>query len=200
MTKFEVLDIIKKFVEGKINVAEFKTLCSTNNTLREMIKNYNSYNINVRYKNNLLNMIDKCNWKSCYDQRDLQLIFTIFLYKNNIEDVVPTNKYAEKCLIYADLIPDWLSDDAMTYVDEEIIDKAPEELNEKDKKKWIKQRIKETFKYEKKPPEFAQEGVWPQDEDGNFLVFRKQKEKGELVTYTFVNPKTKEEVECQEMY
>ena len=88
----------------------------------------------------------------------------------------------------------------MTYVDEEIIDKAPEELNEKDKKKWIKQRIKETFKYEKKPPEFAQEGVWPQDEDGNFLVFRKQKQKGELVTYTFVNPKTKEEVEFQELY
>jgi len=42
--------------------------------------------------------------------------------------------------------------------------------------------------------------VWPQDEDGNFLVFRKQKQKGELVTYTFVNPKTKEEVEFQELY
>ncbi|MGN1163114.1 MAG: hypothetical protein ACI4T2_04295 [Christensenellales bacterium] len=200
MTKVEALNIIKEFVEGEIDVEEFRTMCLTNNSFRDIIKDYNSYNIKDKYNNNLLNMIDKCNWKNFDVQRDLQLIFTIYLYKNSTEKLIPTNKYAEKCSIYGDLVPEWLPDDAMTFVDEEIIAKAPEELSEKDKKKWIKEQIKKTFKYEKRPPEFAQEGMWPQDEDGNFLVFRKQKQKGELVTYTFVNPKTKEEVEFQELY
>lgn len=200
MTKFEALDIIKKFVEGEMNIDNFKKICIYNQEFRELIKDCENMNIGQKYNFEILNMLDNCNWKTPSQQYKIFLIFLFYLADNDIKDFKETNIYFEKACLYGDLIPDWLSDDAMTYVDEEIIEKVPEELNEKDKKKWIKQRIKETFKYEKKPPEFAQEGVWPQDEDGNFLVFRKQKEKGELVTYTFVNPKTKEEVECQEMY
>ena len=36
--------------------------------------------------------------------------------------------------------------------------------------------------------------------DGNFLTFVSQKEKGDLVKYTFINPKTKEIVELEEFY
>lgn len=199
MLKSDALKIIKNFVEGKISILDFKAQCKNDLEFRNFIKNVNNNMVEDKFDNNILKMVDKINWNNYSNQFKIQLAFARILFDENIE-MKRTSLYYEKACEFADLIPDWLSDDAMTYVDEEIIDKVPEELNEKDRKKWIKQRIKETFKYEKKPPEFAQEGVWPQDEDGNFLVFRKQKEKGELVTYTFVNPKTKEEVECQEMY
>ncbi len=111
-----------------------------------------------------------------------------------------TNTYYQKAVEFADFIPDWLSDDAMEYVDENIIAKVPNDLSDKEKKKWIRKQIKETFKYEKRPPEFAQSGIWPKDKDGNFLVFRKQIDDGEKTTYIFVNPNTKQEYKFEEMY
>ena len=200
MTKAEALNIIKEFVEGKLHIDDFKKICVHNQEFRQLIKDCENLNIGKKYNFEILKMLDNCNWKNYSQQHKIFLIFLFYLADNGIKDFKETNIYFEKACEFADLVPDWLPDDAMTFVDEEIIAKAPEELCEKDKKKWIKEQIKKTFKYEKRPPEFAQEGMWPQDEDGNFLVFRKQKQKGELVTYTFVNPKTKEEVEFQELY
>lgn len=194
------MQTIKNFVEGTLSIDKFKTICITDVDFREAVKDFKDMNTGDKYDYNILNMIDNCNWNNVNQQFKIQIIFADFLVHENISDFVRTKLYFDKACLYEDLIPDWLSDDAMTYVDEEIIEKVPENFSEKDKKKWIKQQIKETFKYEKRPPEFAQEGVWPQDEDGKFLVFRNQKQKGDLVTYTFVNPKTKQEIECQEMF
>lgn len=200
MLKSEALKIIKQFVEGKLDINSFKNICIFNQEFREQIKDCQNMNIGKEYNYEILKMLDHINWKNFSQQNKIHLIFLFYLVDNNIKDFKETEMYLEKARYYSDLIPDWLSDDAMTYVDEKIIEKVPENFSEKDKKKWIKQQIKETFKYEKRPPEFAQEGVWPQDEDGKFLVFRNQKQKGDLVTYTFVNPKTKQEIECQEMF
>lgn len=200
MLKSEALKIIKQFVEGKLDINSFKNICIFNQEFREQIKDCQNMNIGKEYNYEILKMLDHINWKNFSQQDKIHLIFLFYLVDNNIKDFKETEMYLEKARYYSDLIPDWLSDDAMTYVDEKIIEKVPESFSEKDKKKWIKQQIKETFKYEKRPPEFAQEGVWPQDEDGKFLVFRNQKQKGDLVTYTFVNPKTKQEIECQEMF
>lgn len=200
MKKSEALELIKNFVEGKLDINKFKDVCLYNQEFRQQIKDCQNMNIGKQYNYEILKMLDSANWQNFSQQNKIHLIFLFYLVDNNIRDFNETETYLQKARFYSDLIPDWLSDDAMTYVDEEIIEKAPENLSDKDKKKWIKQRIKETFRYEKKPPEFAQEGVWPRDEDGNFLVFRKQKEKGDLVTYIFVNPKTKQEIECEEIF
>ena len=200
MLKSEALELIKNFVEGNLDINKFKDICLFNQEFRQQIKDCQNMNIGKQYNYEILKMLDSANWQNFSQQNKIHLIFLFYLVDNNIKNFKETEIYLEKARLYSDLIPDWLSDDAMTYVDQEIIEKTPQNLSEKDKKKWIKQRIKETFKYEKRPPEFAQEGIWPQDEEGNFLVFRKQKEKGDLVTYTFVNPKTKQEVEYQEMF
>ena len=200
MEKSEIINIIKDFISGSFSIEQFKKICKTNQVFRDKVKDFKDMNIGEKFHYDMLDMIDNCNWNSANQQFKIQIIFSDFLIDNNIKGFSKTDLYFEKACLYENLIPDWLSDDAMTYVDEEIIEKAPENLSDKDKKKWIKQRIKETFRYEKKPPEFAQEGIWPQDEDGNFLVFRKQKEKGDLVTYIFVNPKTKQEIECEEIF
>ena len=200
MKKSEALELIKNFVEGKLDINKFKDICLYNQEFRQQIKDCQNMNIGKQHNYEILKMLDSANWQNFSQQNKIHLIFLFYLVDNNIRDFNETETYLQKARFYSDIIPDWLSDDAMTYVDQEIIEKTPENLSDKDKKKWIKQRIKETFRYEKKPPEFAQEGVWPQDEEGNFLVFRKQIEDGEKVIYTFVDPNTKQEYTFEETY
>lgn len=199
MEKKELFDIIKKFVEGDMPIQQFKDFCKENLEFRNFISEQNNYMVEKKYDSNLLKMVDNMNWNNYSNQFKLQLAFAKILFDENIS-MKRTNTYYQKAVEYADIVLDWLSDDAMEYIDENIIDKVPNDLSDKEKKKWIKKQIKETFKYEKQPPEFAQSGIWPQDEDGNFLVFRKQIEDGEKVTYVFVDPKTKQEYTFEEMF
>ena len=199
MEKKELFDIIKKFVEGDMPIQQFKDFCKENLEFRNFISEQNNYMVENKYDSKLLKMVDNMNWNNYSNQFKLQLAFAKILFDENI-NMARTNKYYQKAVEYADIVPDWLSDDAMEYVDENIINKIPNDLSDKEKKKWIRKKIKETFKYEKRPPEFAQSGIWPQDENGNFLVFRKQIEDGEKVIYTFVNPNTKQEYTFEEMF
>ena len=199
MEKKEALEIIKKFVEGDMPIQQFKDFCKENLEFRNFISENNNYMVEKKYDSNLLKMVDNMNWNNYSNQFKLQLAFAKILFDENIS-MKRTNTYYQKAVEYADIVLDWLSDDAMEYVDENIINKIPNNVSDKEKKKWIKNQIKETFKYEKRPPEFAQSGIWPQDEDGNFLVFRKQIEDGEKVTYVFVDPKTKQEYTFEEMF
>ena len=199
MEKKEALEIIKKFVEGDMPIQQFKDFCKENLEFRNFISEQNNYMVEKKYDSNLLKMVDNMNWNNYSNQFKLQLAFAKILFDENI-NMARTNKYYQKAVEYADIVPDWLSDDAMEYVDENIINKIPNDLSDKEKKKWIKKQIKETFKFEKQPPEFAQSGIWPQDEDGNFLVFRKQIEDGEKVTYVFVDTNTKQEYTFEEMF
>ena len=199
MEKQEALEIIKKFVEGDLPIQQFKDCCKENLEFRNFISEQNNYMVEKKYDSNLLKMVDNMNWNNYSNQFKLQLAFAKILFDENI-NMARTNKYYQKAVEYADIVPDWLSDDAMEYVDENIIDKVPNDLSDKEKKKRIKKQIKETFKFEKQPPEFAQSGIWPQDEDGNFLVFRKQIKDGEKVTYVFVDPNTKQEYTFEEMF
>ncbi len=199
MEKKELFNIIKKFVEGDMPIQQFKDFCKQNLEFRNFISEQNNYMVEKKYDSNLLKMVDNMNWNNYSNQFKLQLAFAKILFDENI-NMARTNKYYQKAVEYADIVPDWLSDDAMEYVDENIINKIPNDLSDKEKKKWIRKKIKETFKFEKQPPEFAQSGIWPQDENGNFMVFRKQIEDGEKVIYTFVNPSTKQEYTFEEMF
>lgn len=200
MEKNEIINTIKGFISGSLSIGQFKKICKSDQSFRNEIKHFKDMNIGDKFDYDMLKMIDNCNWNYVDQQFKIQIIFSDFLIDKNIKGFPKTDLYYEKACLYSDLVPDWLSDDAMEYVDEEIISKTPIDLPEKDKKKWIKKQIKETFKYEKRPPEFAQSGIWPKDEDGNFLVFRKQIEDGEKVTYIFVDTKTKQECKFEEQY
>ena len=153
MLKSEIIQNIKNFVEGTLSIDKFKKICITDVDFREAIKDIKDMNIGDKFDYEILKMIDNCNWNNARQQFKIQIIFSNILGRNNITDFSETDLYFNKFCLYSDLIPDWLSDDAMTYVDEEIIEKVPENFSEKDKKKWIKQQIKETFKYEKKGEE-----------------------------------------------
>ena len=200
MEKNEIINTIKSFISGSLSIGQFKKICESDQSFRNEIKHFKDMNIGDKFDYDMLKMIDNCNWNNADQQFKIQIIFSDFLIDKNIKGFPKTDLYYEKACLYSDLVPDWLSDDAMEYVDENIIDKVPNDLSDKEKKKWIKKQIKETFKYEKQPPEFAQSGIWPKDEDDNFLVFRKQIENGEKVTYIFVDTKTKQECKFEEQY
>ncbi len=200
MEKNEIINTIKGFISGSMSIGQFKKICKSDQSFRNEIKRFKDMNIGDKFDYDMLKMIDNCNWNYVDQQFKIQIIFSDFLIDKDIKGFPKTDLYYEKACLYSDLVPDWLSDDAMEYIDENIIEKVPEDFSEKEKKKWIKKQIKETFKYEKRPPEFAQSGIWPKDEDGNFLVFRKQIDDGEKVTYIFVDTKTKQECKFEEQY
>ena len=200
MEKNEIINTIKGFISGSMSIGQFKKICKSDQSFRNEIKRFKDMNIGDKFDYDMLKMIDNCNWNYVDQQFKIQIIFSDFLIDKDIKGFPKTDLYYEKACLYSDLVPDWLSDDAMEYIDANIIEKVPEDFSEKEKKKWIKKQIKETFKYEKRPPEFAQSGIWPKDEDGNFLVFRKQIDDGEKVTYIFVDTKTKQECKFEEQY
>ena len=197
MTKNEIIEVIKQFVEGKFSIREFEQYAKHDSDFRTFSESIRII-VNQKYKS-VVELIDHENWNSVYGQMNIYLEYRMFIRQID-KSVVPVNYYIQRAQELGDIYPDWLSDDASEWVDKNIVDKVPENLNESQKKKWIKQKIKETFKYVKEPPEWAQSGEWPQDEDGNFLTFVRQTEDGDLVTYTFRNDKTKEEVEVEEYY
>ena len=83
-----------------------------------------------------------------------------------------------------------------------IITQAPEGLKKSEKNKWIKNRIKEMFKYDVKPPRWIQDPEWPII-NGKPLVFKsqtRQRIEDERVFYTFYDPDTLEETIITQFY
>ena len=197
MTEKEMLEIVKKFVEGELSIREFEAICKTNYEFRDKISYFKDPEFE-KYKNSILCYIDSVNWKNPGQQANLIYVFSWILADKGIK-YNRTQYYFDKEQEYYSVIPDWLCDNAMEWVEENIINKAPTSLSKTARNKWIKEKIKKVFPYEKRPPSWVQGTEdWPQDKDGNFLTFKKQKDDGEKTTYTFVNKRTNEEVEIFE--
>lgn len=199
MSEKEVIKYIQDFVSGAITPLQFHKIYNTTSALQDFCKVSKEYSIVEEFGGDLNKYLATKNWKNPEHLYEIAGRFSYVLWST--KNLVPmTPKFSENYEKYATIYPDWLSDDAFDYIEQKIMNKVPKGLTQAQEKKWLKKTIKEVFKYEKRPPEFAQGGEWPLDKEGNPLVFRKQVEKGEEVTYTFVNPKTKEEVQVKELY
>lgn len=193
------LQAIKDFVEGKLDINEMLKLCKTDKYFRDYIKDF-KHNELAKYKNSFLYFIDNTNFKIPTKQLTLFLVFVRELAIRQIP-YQRTDLYIDKSQKYCEIIPEWLPDSASDWVEENLLNKVPEGLSDAQKKKWIKAEVEKRYPCEKRHPSWVQGTEdWPQDEDGNNLTFVKQREKGEQVTYTFVNPKTKENVDVIEFY
>lgn len=193
------LQLIKDFVERRIDADAIKQYCYKDLDFRTFVRDLKDNPLR-RYKNSFLNFIENAKLNLPTNQLVLYLVFTNVLYTRNIE-FVDTNYYIEQAQKYCEVIPNWLPDSASDWVEENILNKMPEGLSDAQKKKWMKSEVEKVYPCEKKHPSWVQGTEdWPQDEDGNNLTFVKQRERGEEVTYTFVNPKTKETVEVVEFY
>lgn len=193
------LQFIKDFVEGRVDIVEMEKMCKSNNEFRQQIKHITGNELS-NYKNSMLNFVDAMNWRHPKDQVKLFILFVQELVVNDVP-YSRTDKYVKRAQEYYSIIPDWLPDSASDWVEENILNKVPAGLSEAQKKKWVKTEVEKMYPCEKRHPSWVQGTEdWPQDEDGNNLTFVKQRERGEEVTYTFVNPKTKENVDVIEFY
>ena len=193
------VQIIKDFIEEKITFEEFEKICKFDNDFRAFLIKYKNIYLKNLVNYSFLAMIDKYNWNSILKREDIYESFHWLLVECNVKFARSDRYYNAAQKIY-NLLPSWLSDDASDYVDVHFLENMPEGMTQAQKKAWLKERIKETFKYEKRPPNWAQGGEWPRMPDGRFMTFRSQKSDGDLEIYTFVNPDTGEEVKVEEYY
>ena len=195
--KSQYLNLIKDFVEGTFSVEDFKLKFFSDRELRSLISSFEP--AMTEKDGGTLNYMLHMNWENPLKIYKMHVIMTILLMENHIK-FKETEKYSKAASFYYNLLPAWIGEDAEDYVIDEIIEKAPKGLTKAELKKWVKERISETFRCEKNKPRWAQGGEWPRMPDGRFMIFRSQKRDGELVTYTFVNPDTGEEVKVEEYY
>lgn len=191
--------IIKDFVEGKTDINAMVQICKTNADFRNYVKDVKN-NALLKYDNDFLKFIDTANFAKPTTQLTLYLVFVYILSFKKIA-FESTDTYIKNAQKYCSVIPDWLTDSASDWAEENILNKVPQNLNKTEQKKWIKEQIVKNFLCEKRHPSWVQGTEdWPQDNDGNFLTFVKQIEDGEKVTYIFANKKTGEKVEIVEFY
>ncbi len=111
------------------------------------------------------------------------------------------SKYHDDLQFRIDIQPKYIYIDDEEFLNKIIAD-APKELSKAKQKLWLKEKIKDLFKYDSKPPRWIQDPEWP-IVDGKPLVFRnqtKEKSNDERVYYIFYNLETKEETKVMQFY
>ena len=79
---------------------------------------------------------------------------------------------------YADIDSKWFNDN--------ILQKCEYDIGTKERKEWLRNKIREVFKYENKPPRWLQNPEWPIGEKGP-LVFKKQSAHPNYVTDDYID-------------
>jgi len=110
----------------------------------------------------------------------------------DFENCTPAEKYSKEYSKYFDL------HFCLSYVDcerftQKLIDELPA-VSLTEKKKLMKERMKELFKYDKKPPNWIQSAEWPIKNDKP-MTFREQKKTQDGYLYYFYDENEEEVVE-----
>lgn len=205
----EVISIYLDLIEGRISMQNFWNECQKN----ENIKNVLAYDKKCRYgiwagdllfEKNILKIVAyrsapyDCGWlkeiTELFDTFDIEklrsrskLAYKIrwFLMVNNINFKFK-NEDIEYCEYLYDILPNWLE---LGIEDlEKILSHAPVELSKAKKQKWCKDKIKETFRYEKRPPMWVECSAWPIIEGVPYVFKFQKKNKEGLYEYHFFNP------------
>ncbi len=193
------LQIIKDFVEGRLGIKEFEVIFKADKQMQAMLSNYHCKILENQCNVSTFDYINTKSWKGAIIQDRVHYVFDWYLFDNFKYKSEYYDYYLKRAQAFESVYPDWLPDEEVERIQENVEDKLPDDMSDTQKKKIIRQTIKESYKYEKRPPRFEQEGVWPLDKEGKPLVFRSQKSDGDLTTYTFYDPKEDKEVEAHEL-
>ena len=200
------LDIIIKFVEGDITIAEFMNELEINralqNLLREKMPKTLLYHRNIQISDNdIVDCFQKtlC-WRKIGDASNIHYLANIWLQENNIL-TNPTQIYGDKFVFLISVMPAYINGEQAESLIDEIIQSVPETMSKTKRIKEIKAKIKEAFHVEdKKYPRWAQDTDWPFSKTGKPLKYVSRKTDGDLVQHTFVDVDTGEETIVEEFY
>ncbi len=191
------IEIIVDYVEGKLNICDFREEFLNNHKLKRLLENkvviacYKNYDYNLfDYLYRQLNPQTN-NWNNIYSRYVLWFNLRTFLSYNNI----PFNEYTKYDEDYAFLLeiqPCWLDITDDQGIFDKIIAEVPKDLSKTKRIQWGKNKLKELFKYDKTYPRWIQDPEWP-IVDGKPLVFAHQQKAGkddERTYYCFYDPET----------
>ncbi|MCL2522492.1 MAG: hypothetical protein FWE36_06500 [Erysipelotrichales bacterium] len=200
MDERKIIENLIEFIEGKTSFDIFWREYKNNTYLQKMleIKLGEKYQ---RFGNRTINEnIEKSNSNTLYGRAVIyEDIYCYLLYRGiqfNRNDI-----YSKELEYRNSLQPSYVSIEDEDFLNQ-IIESAPNDLSKTNQKKWIKDKIKSLFLFDKKPPRWIQDPEWP-IVDGKPLVFIKQTKEtlnDERVFYTFYNPESGEETIVVQFY
>lgn len=159
------LDLLIGFVEGRLDGPELDAALATED-MKELLGVFE----NPRYPA-LTN-----HYRRLYNKQDRTTLGGLVNSEGIIEDFLrqaeiafhPARRFGSIHMLILKALPDYL-DPPLEFLIEKIVP-AENELSDAQKKKLIKERLKEYFKYVDKPPKWIQSPDWP-IRDGKPLIF-----------------------------
>lgn len=201
MNKNKIIKEFVDFVEGRMTFAEFQRNYEINNDYKKLLDDKKP---NKNYPYYADRTIDYClhyfKWTTSEGRHNVQKFIIIYLEYYHIS-FEPTNLYEKEVKYKLSIQPSYIEIEDDEFLDN-IIKEAPKELCMSKKKLWIKNKIKEKFKYDSRPPRWIQDPEWP-IVNGKPLVFKKQSRQiinDERVFYTFYDPDTLEETVIMQLF
>lgn len=183
--KYESIQIMKEYIEGRIEIEKFWDYCKYNKIVLELL--------NKKEKLVPLHHDNKDITK--FEDR-IVIYFTVkkFLERKKYK-INAFNKEEERYNLIYEVTPDWLYLDDINYIND-IINSAPSGLSMDEIKLWCKDEFTKKFRYDKYPPEWLTSFKWP-IVNGKPLVFKEMIENlyHDLIVndYIFYDDVTKEE-------
>jgi hypothetical protein len=162
------MKILTDFVEGKITFSDFWSVFLNNPTIESYLKNDPTLEKGSYIGSNTYDFImtegtqkfgKKVGWERTGSQLNIFGAVCQHLSRKGIP-FIETNIYKERYNLLLDCQPSWLDIDE-SFLFDEIIKKAPAGVKKSELKKWIKNRIKEMFRYASSPPRWIQNPGWP---------------------------------------
>lgn len=161
------MKILTDFVEGNISFDDFKSLLFNSPTIERFLKDEPTLKEGTYIDDNTYDYIlkegtqrfgKKVGWERIGTQLNIFGVVCQHLNRKGIP-FNKTNIYDEKYNLILDCQPNWLDIDE-DFLNDEIMSKAPPKLKKSELKKWLKNRIREMFRYASSPPRWIQNPEW----------------------------------------
>jgi len=197
----EAIQIMKDFVEGKMSIEDFKYQYDNNPLIKKNFSKYPDRPLKTECGYDYISYLDMYDIKRRADACGFHGFFQEFLEINKYS-CIPTEEYSKRYVFLLKVQPNWVLIHDEDFLEDQVISKAPTDLSETKKIKWCKDKIKELFKYDLRPPRWVQEAEWP-ILNGKPLVFKgqsKERDDDERVYFYFYDPDTQQETTVTQMY
>nr|WP_314499259.1 hypothetical protein [uncultured Chryseobacterium sp.] len=203
-TIHDEIQILKNFVEGKISAGDFEQQIYTNHALEKLLSDavINWHGTYLQNTNVFLYVCEQ-NFSTAAGVLNIHGAIQLFLSKTG-EQALPSDKYADDYEIITGISPEYIDADP-EFIKKHIVP-ADHTLSKADRKKYIRRRYSELFKYQSKPPHWIQNPEWPvKNEKPLFFLGQIEIKSPELfhdngAVYLFIDTDTKDIETIKQFY
>lgn len=159
----ESLQTVLDFVEGRISGKEFEKKVYSDPLIERLLQDESLKWHNTYIKNDPYHFLIGLNYDDPSDVLNAQGAMELFLERKGIA-FNRTTAHSQLHDLLLDAQPGWLYVDT-AYLQEHVLPEAGG-LQGKELKAWLGARLRELFRYHKKPPKWIQNPAWPITENG----------------------------------